>query len=100
MPVRYGLMWSAAQFVERMGCLSSFGDPIAQGPEARHDGKDHQKYENQPHAIRGQSLGQDAKQDNHLINLLPEALLLAGLMTIINLRLAPGQGRWCRSRGP
>ena len=70
MPVRDGLMRLAVQFVEMMSCLSVFAEPMAQGPDACHDGKGQQKNKNRPHIIAGQSLSQDAKHDNHLTDLL------------------------------
>jgi len=72
MPVRYGLMRSAAKLMEMMPCLSVFGEAIPQGPDACHGGKGQQENKNWPHVIRGQSLGQDAKHDNHLMNILYE----------------------------
>jgi hypothetical protein len=82
----------AVQLVEMMLGLAVFGDTVAQCPETRQDGEGQHEDQHWPEVVPGQSLGQNVKYDRHLLNLLYEALLLASLTTIIDLRLASSQG--------
>ena len=96
MLVRDGLRRSAVQLVEMMPCLAVFGEPIAQGPGACHDGENQQEEDHGPEVVPGQSLGQNVKGNCHLMN-LQEALLLANLTTIIHTPRDSRQGDLRRS---
>ena len=69
MPVRDGLRWPAAQFVQVMPCGPRFDQTISCGAEAVQEGKDDEEQDGKPDAVRGQRLGQNGKPRAHKKNL-------------------------------